>query len=73
MRVVPALMPVMTLSMIETIVGSEEVKIHRPVDGDCGVTGEVSFSPTPTESGAKAPRGGGVPMTVTSNVALLAV
>ena len=73
MIVVPALIPVMTLSTIDAMVGSVDVKIQRPVDGDCGVTGAVSFSPTPTVNGWKAPSAGGVPMTVTSKVVLLAV
>jgi hypothetical protein len=51
MVVVPALTPVMTLSTIDAIAGSEDVKIQRPMEGDCGVTGEVSFSPTPTDNG----------------------
>ena len=73
MIVVPALIPVMTLSTIDTIVGSVDVKIQRPVDGDCGVTGVVSFSPTPTISGWKAPSVGGIPITVTSKVVIFAV
>lgn len=69
----PALIPVMTLSTIDAMVGSVDVKIQRPVDGDCGVTGAVSFSPTPTVSGWNAPSVGGIPITVTSKVVLLAV
>ena len=73
MMAVPALTPVMTLSTMETIVGSDDANIHLPVEFDCGVTGVVSFSPTPTASGLKAPIVGGVPITRTSKVIEVAV
>ncbi len=73
MMAVPALTPVMTLSTIETIVGSEDANIHLPVQFDCGITGAVNFSPTPTASGLNVPSVGGVPMTRTSKDVEVAV
>ena len=62
----PTLIPVMTPSTIDAIEGSEDVMIHLPADGDCGVNGVVIFSPTFTVRVSKAPSVGKSPITVTS-------
>ena len=65
-------MPVMTLSTIDATDGSDDEKTHLPCEFEVGRTGLVSFSPTPTLCGAKAPSVGGVPITRTSNVRVFA-
>lgn len=73
MIALPTFTPVITLSMMETTDGSEEEKIHLPVEFDCGITGLVNFCVAATVKGLNAPRVGGVPITRTSNVVLVAV